>query len=854
MTFERLVRDIAFVSEVITVTVGQLRLERPEAVWPPVNARSNVETTAHELAEAHRRAVHDGVATMLHTLAVPFVNFEDQRATDVKPDFAIVASQREDEGSGSWLIMGDAKDYERVRSRIDDGRLLKGFLQVALGAESAESWSRLPDGMRIHGYGVLAVPRNAFLQPGALVEDLTDHRQEVRMRVTERRRTATDLSGSVEPDALPTDLKDFVDHLHAAFDPATCPSCSLFNYCRNQLRTSTDPADVLVEIGVLPEHRRHVLGLVDGTGTIGEVPDSVRAQVIATHTGIAEHTGQKRTDPAGEPGTVNVVLAKSDSAALGVYGIGIRSILHSGDGDWEFSTFDDPQSAETRKAVMSKLGSSIIRLLKDQRQANPDAPSPIHLVVPDRPTADLLASMADNLAGVELSRIRWARDKEQGRPALTFNGEPATIPPRLSETQRTGVSFLLEDDRARALTLRTPIVDLRSVLARHILPGGPLSSGLRLDYLVQWANSSGGGKKRHREISDDVESSVSTPGARLSTTRSNAIHRALAGDKPGQPRPADPTTYNAEITEELGYKAAILDRALAALSQFQSSNLREVYRALEGDAQAVWRRRLELHAFDLVRFGRTSRFWRNTLVPTIEADDVCRTQLLALCNPQAALDAAQDAGTRQLCLATVVSTNPVVLDVDSRRIGDGDRIVLLHVNDQACVEHADVSVKHLKGSFKIDGLSAGLLTAVDDPASPRRFEWDPHTVPDLKPGDRLVVADFLWFCNLAGSRYLSVTRPGVDTQSAPKPDCDEDSFLNDPESHQYCCQPHEHREAQTADYFAEQRALGLMNPEVWPPIVDTDAFEVSRAGAPQGDPSDRPPEASPDGLTIDDVD
>jgi hypothetical protein len=53
--------------------------------------------------------------------------------------------------------------------------------------------------------------------------------------------------------------------------------------------------------------------------------------------------------------------------------------------------------------------------------------------------------------------------------------------------------------------------------------------------------------------------------------------------------------------------------------------------------------------------------------------------LLALGNPQAALDAAQDAGTRQLATATVVTTTPLVLDLNSRRIGDGDRIVLLHV-------------------------------------------------------------------------------------------------------------------------------------------------------------------------------
>ena len=37
-------------------------------------------------------------------------------------------------------------------------------------------------------------------------------------------------------------------------------------------------------------------------------------------------------------------------------------------------------------------------------------------------------------------------------------------------------------------------------------------------------------------------------------------------------------------------------------------------------------------------------------------------------------------------MATVVGTTPLVLEVDSRRIGDGDRIVLLHVNETACVE------------------------------------------------------------------------------------------------------------------------------------------------------------------------
>ena len=40
-----------------------------------------------------------------------------------------------------------------------------------------------PDGMAVHSHGVLAVPRNAFLQPEPLVELLDDHRREVRQRI-----------------------------------------------------------------------------------------------------------------------------------------------------------------------------------------------------------------------------------------------------------------------------------------------------------------------------------------------------------------------------------------------------------------------------------------------------------------------------------------------------------------------------------------------------------------------------------------------------------------------------------------------------------------------------------------------
>ena len=109
--------------------------------------------------------------------------------------------------------------------------MLKGFLQVALGAESAASWSKLPAGMDVHSYGVLAVPRNAFLQPEAIVEDLHDHREEVRLRAAERVNEAA--AHQPDPDSP---ITDYVRHLHATFDPDACTTCTLFSFCRQQLR------------------------------------------------------------------------------------------------------------------------------------------------------------------------------------------------------------------------------------------------------------------------------------------------------------------------------------------------------------------------------------------------------------------------------------------------------------------------------------------------------------------------------------------------------------------------------------------------------------------------------------------
>lgn len=56
MTFERLVRSERFVSELLTKTVGQLGLPRPEAVRRR-DCRGMVAVTATELAHAHVNAV-----------------------------------------------------------------------------------------------------------------------------------------------------------------------------------------------------------------------------------------------------------------------------------------------------------------------------------------------------------------------------------------------------------------------------------------------------------------------------------------------------------------------------------------------------------------------------------------------------------------------------------------------------------------------------------------------------------------------------------------------------------------------------------------------------------------------------
>ncbi len=848
MAFERLVRDPRFASEVVTVSVGSLGLARPSAV-AVVDAHTDVGTTAALLQKAQDAAVATGTVTLLHQLAVPFVGLEDQNATDTRPDFAVVAPKMPNkfgEADGSWLIVGDAKDYQRIRSKVDDGRLLKGFLQVALGAESASVWSQLPPGMDVHQFGILAIPRNATLSPTAVVEDLTDHREEVRMRAKER---ADEIAAF--PKDVGDDLSQHLSHLHATYSPDSCPGCDVFVYCRAQLRKSTDPIDLLVELGVRPDARVQAIGLIDGVTPVGKVAHSIRQQIEATKTGTGVVSGQRRLDPIGQPGTVNLVLAKSDGGTLGVYGIAVQRVTINGIEPWQVQVFDDPDGDGSRRAIMKTLGRELNKATAEQFKANGADPPPIHLVVPDSTTADILVSIADSLAGKELARLRWERDQQQGRPALTYNGDPAMVPRRLPEKDRVAVSFLLEQDRTRTMRSRSSIVDLRATLASLVTAGGPSVNSLRLDYLAPWADPSQPAID-HRALAELVERSDHAVGAQLTPIWSNAIHEAFTGDNPGLPRPAKPALYDDLVRAEVAYKTDVFDTAFSVLqSQFDRSKLQPVVRMVEADAQRVWRRRLDLHAFDLVRFGRTTRWWRNDSVPILEADDKFLTQVTGLTNPLTAQDMAQDAGNRNLALARVVSGNPLLLEIDSRRIGHESRIVLLHVNGEACVEKGDVDIKTQKGSFKISQMSIGELTIRGN--DPLTFEWVPHNDPELSEGDELVVADFSWFSGNKGDVFLNLSRPSVDSSSAPKADCSSVSYGDDPGNHQWCCKPHEASEAEWSDELAARRARGELNPQTWPPIIDSDAFDVSAAGEDLPDPASAPGEPPPDDLSMDDV-
>lgn len=842
MIFERLCHNEAFAGEVAARALGWSGFSRPQAVVT-ADCRTQLDRTRETLERAAATA-HEGVATLLSRLAVPFPGLGSQDVTNVFPDLAVVGLGPH----GPMLVVGDVKDYERVRSRIDDGRMLKGFLQVALGAYAFTDWGDLPAGLTVSTHGFLAVPRSAFLQPTVQVENLRDHLDEVRAQVEARKASITAAAA-----ADLTAATAFVAAQVAEFDPATCPSCSLHGHCRAELRSNDDPTALLREIGVPPQEWQSLLPLVNGATAEREALPSTVARVRATTTGRAIPTGRRRLDPVGETGTVNVVVVKSDAAALGFHGLGVSRVGSDGPTPWEFVEFDDPQDDKTRRDVMNRIGRAVQAAMADARSMGGDVPAPIHVVVPDRATADLLASTADLLAGVEISRLRWQRDQDMGRPLLTFDGEKATMPKRLEGARRVAVSFLLEQDRARMLRVRNPIVDLTALMSAYWTVGGAAVSALRLDYVTAWVREADG--VDHRSVTDDVERRTYTPGARLGNDSSNAIHRArLDAAKDG-----DWGHYRQLVREELEYRARCVDDALAALATVPVSHMQPAYRSFEGAAQEVWRRRMRMRASDLVRFGRTYRHWRDQLVDVISSDGESALMVELLTDPTRAEEVGRDAGNRNVATAEVVSTSPLALAVPSHRVAAGTRWVLLTVAGRdPWVESEGVEVTVQKGSIRLKGFPVATLEAPEDlltgdvPAG--ALLWEPRVNANVEIGDVLVLADVDLFTELqrpAGA--LTMGRPRGDSTAAPSAGCLVNGYADNPSQHQWCCKPHEAVEAEFADELALRRARKELNPEVWPPVRNEDGFEVTPDGKPTSRDVSVPEATAPEGVTVDEL-
>jgi hypothetical protein len=86
--------------------------------------------------------------------------------------------------------------------------------------------------------------------------------------------------------------------------------------------------------------------------------------------------------------------------------------------------------------------------------------------------------------------------------------------------------------------------------------------------------------------------------------------------------------------------------------------------------------------------------------------------------------------------------------------------------------------------------------------------------------------------------------------AAPKESCTPQSYAEDPATHQWCCRSHLSAEVEYADELAERRERGELNPQVWPPLIDQDRFDIAL----DDDPADSVEDVTiPDGLTMDDL-
>ena len=861
MTFERLVRDERFASEVATTTVGRLDLDRPTKVVI-ANARGNVDRTASLLADAHDRAVAEGRRDVIHGLAVPFVGFEDDRATDVKPDFAVVAPKTKRRGR---RIVADRRRRQGLRARPVPHRrrpAAQGLPPGRARRGGFAAWSQLPAGMDVHRSACSLCRATRSCSPRRSSRTSTDHREEVAMRVAERqaeaklhsvrRRTLRrGLRRAPRGDVRPGDL--LVVHAVRVLPRRTASG-------------RHDPTDLLIELGI-PRERPTATwsGWSTGPGWSATPPASVvahghrdgqRRRVSApgssASTRRAAGHGQRR-DREVRRGRARRPRARVPARHARRAGrLDVRPLRRPAVAGDAARRDEAARGRRSRAAMTDAAGQPRSTRRRSTSSSRTRAP-------PTCSSRSPTTSPASSSAACGGSATRT-----MGRPRADVRRRAGTHS-RRAHRRRTGpaVSFLLEEDRARALSLRSPIVDVRAVLARHVVAGGPAVNSLpsRLPRRV--------GRRRptpvdHRAFGDD-DRGVGAH-ARRPADEHDAPTRSIARARrrPAQGRGDSPTSATLRPARPRGTR--VQDRRLRrAARRSRTVARRRACGRRTGRSRATPRpcgaARLSLHASDLVRFGRTYRRWRNSLVPTIETRRAgAHAQLLALTNPQAAHDAATDAGTRQIAFATVVAVNrPLVLEVDSRRSATGAASSCCTSTTRPASSHRTVDVDaSQKGSFKIDGLAIGPLSR----RRRRRHAPVPlrlgtrTSTPALAVGDELVVADFDWFSTDAEGQPLPAGRPpaaGHDRRR-PKPDCTATSYDDDPADHRCCCRPHEARRGRVVR--RARRPAGARGAQPAGVAAGRRRGRVRGVGGGRRRSATRPPtprEPAPDDVTLDDL-
>ena len=346
MTFERLVRDKAVRQRGGHHRRRPARPRAPDEGRRSSNARVNVEPDR----AAARRTPTTGRSTKARprcstALAIPFAGFED----DERDRRQAGLRRRRPAGPrrrGAVQELADRRRRQGLRARPLADRRRAAAQGVPPGRARRRVGGAVVAAAGRHGRAPLRRARRAAQRVPPAGGAGRAARRPPRGGADARRRAAPGGSGTTY-DAEATPIDDYVGHLEATFDPAACASCTLFSFCRDELRTSTDPTDLLIEIGIPPAAPpARSSALVDGNGPAGEPPASTCAPGSAPRSnGVGQSTGQARVDQAGQPGTVNVVLAKSDSAALGVHGIATQRVTANGAGD-----VADRRSSTTRRA------------------------------------------------------------------------------------------------------------------------------------------------------------------------------------------------------------------------------------------------------------------------------------------------------------------------------------------------------------------------------------------------------------------------------------------------------------------------------------------------------------------------